>query len=407
MTLLLRGFTPGRLNVSLRKSSTRHRFPFRLSVLLTVCTLALLLATAGGLAQKNRKPTGPTRNISGGSERPTNGNNRVTRSSNKSGRILNRTTSGSNVQDPITGQTVGVPSVGETGIQRTTAEIMQAQQVAAPSSRPHLATERELPNRENRPQDPNSPLAASWPDAGPAAPGNAVNVSQAPAAPQPLSTTFNAVTGPTETGAFPPDTMGAVGPSQFFLFVNGRLRTFNKATGTADAAINADPDVFFASVMTPLTGGVTINFTSDPQVRYDRLTGRWILTIIDVPSTSAGSIGDTPNRILIAVSDAASNGVISGGTVWTFFFVQQDTVGGPSTGEFLDYESLGVDANALYVGGNMFGAVSGTFIGCSGFVIRKSSVLSGGPVVTTAFRNMALGAGEGPESPRGVDNYDP
>src|SRR6266446_10305809 len=106
MNLLLRGFTAGRLNVSLRKSS-RHSFPFRLSMLLTVCTLALLLATAGGLAQKNRRPTGPTRNISGGSERPINGKNKITRGSNNNERILNRTSSDANVQDPITGQTVG------------------------------------------------------------------------------------------------------------------------------------------------------------------------------------------------------------------------------------------------------------------------------------------------------------
>ena len=31
--------------------------------------------------------------------------------------------------------------------------------------------------------------------------------------------------------------------------------------------------------------------TSDPQVRYDRLSGRWFITIINVP---------TPNKILIA-----------------------------------------------------------------------------------------------------------
>jgi len=136
--------------------------------------------------------------------------------------------------------------------------------------------------------------------------------------------------------------MGAVGPSQFFLFVNGRLRTFNKTTGAADAVMDINPDVFFADVMTPV-GGPGVNFTSDPQVRYDRLTHRWFLTIIDVPSTSPSSIGDTPNRLLIAVSDSASAGVITGGTVWTFFFVQQDTVGGAGTNEFLDYDSLGVD----------------------------------------------------------------
>ena len=71
--------------------------------------------------------------------------------------------------------------------------------------------------------------------------------------------------------------MGAVGPSQFFLFVNGRLRTFNKTTGVADGVINADPDVFFSSVMTPVSPPVVLNFTSDPQVRYDRLSGRWFL----------------------------------------------------------------------------------------------------------------------------------
>ena len=126
--------------------------------------------------------------------------------------------------------------------------------------------------------------------------------------------------------------MGAVGPTQFFVFLNGRLRTFNKITGAADGVVNVDSDVFFASVMTPPIAPLNINFTSDPQIRYDRLSGRWILIMIDVPSANA--IGDTANRILIAVSDAASAGTISPGTVWTFYFVQQNTVGGiPSTGE--------------------------------------------------------------------------
>jgi hypothetical protein len=54
----------------------------------------------------------------------------------------------------------------------------------------------------------------------------------------------------------------------------------------------------------------------------------------------------------------------------------------------------------------MFVASSGAFSTTSGFVIRKSSVLSGGPVVVTAFRGLITG-GDGPDSPRGVDNYDP
>src|SRR5437879_11756956 len=53
----------------------------------------------------------------------------------------------------------------------------------------------------------------------------------------------------------------------------------------------------------------------------------------------------------------------------------------------------------------MFDAVSGNFNGTSVFVVRKSSILNGGPIVVTAFRGLISG-GDGPDSPRGVDTYD-
>ena len=62
-----------------------------------------------------------------------------------------------------------------------------------------------------------------------------------------------------DTGAFPPDSMGAVGPTQFILAVNGRIRSFNKQTGVADGVLNADMDIFFQSVMTP---PISSNFTA-------------------------------------------------------------------------------------------------------------------------------------------------
>src|SRR4029077_674905 len=218
---------------------------------------------------------------------------------------------------------------------------------------------------------------------------------------QTIALQWDGVTGPTETNSFPPDSMGMAGPSQFIIFVNGRIRSFSKTTGAADGVLNANPDVFFSSVETPVTPPA-VNFTSDPQIRYDRLSKRWFLTMIDIPSSSSKSsdIGNMPNRILIAVSDAASNGVITNSTVWTFFKIQQDTVGQPggtSTGEFLDYDSLGVDANALYIGGNMFNATSGNFTSTNAYVVQKSSVLGNGPIVVTAFRGLISG-GDGPDS---------
>jgi hypothetical protein len=285
------------------------------------------------------------------------------------------------------GSIQGTPITGAKGVQESTASIMARQVISPPIFRGVL------PWRTNEAREALLSSEASSPAATP-------TTVRAPKAPQTLGTQFTGATGPTETGTFPPDTMGTVGPTQFFVFLNGRLRTFNKTTGTADGVINADPNVFFSSVMTPVGGSVVRNFTSDPRVRYDRLSGRWILTIVDVPCANAGCTTTNNNRALIAVSDAASNGVISGATVWTFYFFQG------SGGNFLDYDTLGVDNLALYMGGNMF-TNAAAFVGTDGYVVRKSSVLSGGPIVVTTFTNLAAGGGAGPFAPQGVDNYDP
>ena len=206
-----------------------------------------------------------------------------------------------------------------------------------------------------------------------------------------------------DTHAFPPDSMGAVGPTQYIVAVNGRVRSFNKATGVADGVINADSDVFFSSVMTP----VAVNFTSDPRIRYDRLSRRWFIIMIDVPNGT----GATPDRIMIAVSDGP---IITGSSSWTFYYFRHDLPGSnDDAGEFADYPTLGIDANALYIGVNVFGTRgSGTFDNTTAFVVRKSTLLvtNNAPtnIVVTAFRSLVPnGNNPGPYTPQGVDNYDP
>ena len=281
---------------------------------------------------------------------------------------------------------------GHAGIRASSAELMQRQADAGPApARPQH--ELEYPDRSGLPQNPDASPLSQWPPAD----VNAPSAASTPA----VHTTGLAFDGATltDTSAFPPDSMGTVGPTQFVTFVNGRIRTFSKS-GSADGVININPDTFFASVMTPVSPPVVLNFTSDPLVRYDRLSARWMLAIIDVPCTNAGCTATAANRVLIAVSDAASNGTISASTVWTFFYFVGD--GGSN---FLDYPSLGVDANALYIGGNMFSS-AGSFVGTNGYVVQKSSVLGAGPIVVTAFANLVAGSGAGPFSPRGVDNVD-
>ena len=199
--------------------------------------------------------------------------------------------------------------------------------------------------------------------------------------------------GPTlaDAGAYPPDSQGDVGPTQYVVMINGRVRSYSKATGAADGVLDVDSDVFWRSAMTPVTGSVTSNFTSDPHIRYDRLSGRWIAVMIDVPNN-----GDRANRIMVAVS---SGGTITASTTWRFFSFDAPA------GEFADYPTLGVDANALYIGTNEFSASTGGFLNTNAYVVQKSSVLGTGTIKVTAFRNLLTSSsGTGPFTPQGVDN---
>ena len=280
---------------------------------------------------------------------------------------------------PATAQAAqrGTPQAGSVGVQRTTADLNAATLAAGITKR------RTLPRLINRAR------AGLEPSTG-AARATRGGTGEARIA---VTGGFG-FEGPSlaDSLSFPPDTMGAVGPTQFIAALNGRFRSYNKTTGVADGALNVDPDIFFASVLTPVVG----TFTTDPRIRYDRLSQRWIVVMIDVPNS-----GGSENRVLIARSDGP---VITPATVWTYFFFVQDA-GGPNQDLFADYPTLGVDANALYIGANMFDFTD-AFVKTNMYVVRKSSILGAGPVVVTRF-DGASGTGAGPYTPQGVDNFDP
>jgi hypothetical protein len=291
----------------------------------------------------------------------------------------------------------GVPQTGQIGISRTTDEIMRQEKSKADLGQPHpkrIRIEHEV-ERDDLQQNPESPDVSRFPLI------NTFNKNQS----SQTSTLFNQQTiGITFLGAalnnigaafVPPDVMGDVGPTQYIVAINGRIRSFNKTTGTTDDVLDVDPDVFFDSVMTPLTSTITINYTSDPHIRYDRKAGRWYIIIIDVPTNNNSD--SFVNRILLAVSNAS---IVTNSTTWTYFYIQS-----PST-LFTDYPTLGVDNNALYVGGNMFLLSDNSFSNTYAWVIKKSSILSSGPIVVTRFADLIDGFGNGPYTPQGVDNFD-
>jgi hypothetical protein len=284
---------------------------------------------------------------------------------------------------------------GTAGVTQRTDQIMsraRAKQREADATRIHP---RPRPDFQNLPASPDSPSVRSWPP-----PTNGYGGS--PQSPQTTSINFLAATLAETQFSFPPDTMGAAGPTQFIIALNGRFRSFNKVTGLPDGVLDVNSDVFFQPVMNP---GLTNNFTSDPRIRFDRLSGRWFISMIDVP----GFVGTLPNHILLAVS---AGPIITSNTSWTLYSFQQDLVSPTGdSGSFADYPTLGIDANALYIGVNIFGTRGlGSFSDTTVFVVRKSSVLSGGPIVVTAFRNLinkVQGKPSGPYTPQGVDNFDP
>jgi len=300
----------------------------------------------------------------------------------------------------------GVPQALSRGVSWTTREIMaeQALRAGEETEQEDLENEHRMPDRSHLPIDPLALPQASVP----AMPVDQLTyhppktVGLTPLAPQSVGLNFTAATlsGTNPTSAFPPDNDGAVGPTQYVIAVNNRIVSFNKTTGVADGVLNATTNTFFTNVRNG-------SGTSDPQIRFDRGTNRWFVTIINVAANQ--------NRWLLEVSDAASNGVISGSTVWTGYFVQPSTlapVPANSTTMFSDYPTLGIDANALYVGLDEFAGSGQPFQQCDALVIRKSSVLSGGPIVATAFRALmsspAVGGNySGPFAPRGVDSVEP
>ena len=274
--------------------------------------------------------------------------------------------------------------------QKTETVVAIMQRAAKFRSRKREEPELQYPDRSHLPQNPESKPLSQYPEPVKSASriGETDGSNFIQGQPQTVGLTFNSA-NLAATGSFPPDDMGSIGPTQFITAVNGRIRSFNKTTGVADGVLNVQPDAFFTSVMTPPVGS---NFTSDPRIRYDRLSGKWIIIIIDVP----GGSGSLANRCLLAVSNTST---ITGATVWTFSqFTGQ-------AGAFLDYPTLGIDNNALYIGGNMF-SLAGAFNGTNGYVINRAALEAGGAYTVNTFLNLCTSSTAGPYTPQGVENYD-
>ena len=122
----------------------------------------------------------------------------------------------------------------------------------------------------------------------------------------------------------PPDTMGAVGRTQFVEALNGGFAVFDKATGVR-TVLKSDT-AFWAAAGQTGTGG-------DPRVMYDKSSNKWI----------ALAFGANVADIQIAVSNTSDAAGGWRSTKFTGF-----------AGGIADYPTLAIDKNAVYIGTNNF-----------------------------------------------------
>jgi len=303
-------------------------------------------------------------------------------------------------------ETLGVPIHLGPGITKTIDEIKEyGKNNAAEDLKPPVFADKELelPEKLSSASNPAWNIS-SWPIPDKT---NTINgVTSGSPAPV-IWSNFLATDFSTHSGGWPPDNNGDVGTTQIFISQNFRFRVYSKPSVTAAAVTTPN-----GSSTTLLAGAVmdisTNNFfrtafagvnTTDPHIRFDRLSSRWFIV---AQSTNEA----TNNYLLFAVSSGAT---IAGTVSFTFFRVTLSSfpAGNADIGKFLDYPTLGVDKNSLYLGGNIFTSSSGSYSHSSLYVVNKADMIAG-TLTITPFSAAGNGtAGKDIITAQGVNNDDP
>ncbi len=189
----------------------------------------------------------------------------------------------------------------------------------------------------------------------------------------------------------PPDTVGAVGTTQYTSFVNGGFAVFDKSNGSR-LQFKSDLSFWADAGQTGANG--------DSRVLFDKASGRWL----------ALAFSNDVSRIQIAVSDTADATGTWKSTVYTGF------AGNGFGGAVADYPTLAIDTNAIYIGTNNFGATQAggpsRFSGTTLSIIPRASIFgAGGPTidgratVETPF-SFTTGGNDGGFAIQGVNSTD-
>jgi hypothetical protein len=156
----------------------------------------------------------------------------------------------------------------------------------------------------------------------------------------------------------PPDTVGAVGATQYVQWVNTYFAVFNKSTGAIVSGFPKPGNSPWAG----FGGGCQTNNDGDPIVQYDKLADRWILTQF--------SVSTTPYLQCVAVSQTSD----ATGAYYRYAFSYGNT-------QFNDYPKMGVWPDGYYISYNIFNNAR-TFAGSKVCAFDRAKMLVGDPTAT-------------------------
>jgi hypothetical protein len=166
-----------------------------------------------------------------------------------------------------------------------------------------------------------------------------------------------------QSGFFPPDTMGAVGPDHIVELINGRYAAYDR-TGALQQSSSLD-NFWVNAGVTPAG-----SFSFDPRIVYDQYSSRWFATAVD----NAGGA----NNYLVGVSN--SSDPTAG---WNAFQIDSDA----DDSNWADFPMLGLNQDNVVISANMFD-LTGSSGTRTGFVVLDKSDLIAGTLTTTTYEDV-------------------
>jgi hypothetical protein len=182
-----------------------------------------------------------------------------------------------------------------------------------------------------------------------------------------VGTNFTALAYSNSGGYSPPDTNAAVGP-------NNIVETVNSEIAIYDTSGNLQSKHSLTSFFAPVHAG---SFVFDPQISYDDIAGRFVITALEQYTF--------PNRSYLDLAVSNDSNAADGFTEMHRINVQQGA--GTSNAAFGDYDKLGWNNDAYVVTMNMFGFNTSSFLRVQQIAIDKSSVLDANNSTFTDYKH--------------------